>query len=226
MDEQTAFEPRAVLAPRRRRLTRLVPLVPVVALVAIVLAGLAGMRHEPPAVALVEPPAPATAAPAAAATPPEPQFPAEALGFDVVGLGDVRLAPLTRDDVIAIAGWYVPLAITGCPPESLVSSVASATVHPGFDPSAYCQRSGVLYATEPTLNGRATGRRAGATGDGLSSVSATIVKGVVLPADLEVAGADARPVVILGRFVESSTACMLLGACPSELIVDYVAWTP
>lgn len=191
-------------------------LVPLAALVVTAWAGLSGPRPDGTA----ELPAPTSAAVQHSQSPEaqQPQYPPRVLGLEVHRLEDVRLALLTRDDVVAIAGLYVPLAITDCPPGVVDDQGAAPSVRPGFDPWAYCERSGVLYASNANLRG--------GPGDGLSSVAASLVTGVVLPSTLEVVGADPTPVVVLGRFVETSTACMLLGACPSELIVDYLAWPP
>jgi hypothetical protein len=45
------------------------------------------------------------------------------------------------------------------------------------------------------------------------------VVGVVVPSELEVIGADATEVVVVGRFVET-----IAGGCAPELVVDRVAW--
>jgi hypothetical protein len=159
---------------------------------------------------------------------PEQPYPTEALGLVVHRLDDVEMAQLNSDDVVAIAGWYLPLAVTNCPADVPSSEQGSQVqVRPGFDPWAYCERSGVLYAAQPGADGRvAPTATDGGGSSGPQSVSATLLHGVRLPADLEVVPAAAMRVVVLGHFVEASSACMLLGACPSELVVDYLAWTP
>ena len=242
MDEQTAFETRAVLAPRRARRSRLALLLPVMALVAITWAGLSGTSPERATDALAgdtdalagDTVASAVASvPGSTAMPPpqvaaQPDFPTDALGLPVHRLHDVQLARLTRNDVIAIAGWYVPLAITDCPDVTPAVGDTSIQIRPGRDPWAFCERSGVLHAWRP--DGEGMSQRIGPDAEdaaiGPSSVDASLVIGIRLPLELERVGADPMPIVVLGHFVETSTACMLLGACPSELVVDHVAWTP
>ena len=219
MDEQTEFAPQAVLGPRRGRWSQLVLVLPFAALVGIAWAGLSGGRSHDTAAATA--PVETTDA-SAAALPSEtagPAFPTDALGITVQGLGNVRLFQLTRNDIIAISGWYVPLAVTACP--SYVPSDAEAagrTFEPGGDPWAECQRSGVLYASDPSFEHTA-GNRA-------TAVAVSLTSGVRLPIATEHVPADPLPIVVLGHFVETSNACRGLGLCPSELIVDYVAWTP
>jgi hypothetical protein len=232
MDEQTAFEARAVIAPQRARLSRLAPLLPVIALAGIVWAGVSGGRPEEAAVVVPDASSAAALSPAAPAMSSapvavHPEYPAEVVGLEVLHLGDVQLARLTRDDVIAIAGWYVPLAIVDCPRLTPAVGEAFPSIRPGFDPWAYCERSGVLYAARPERDAGALrmGGRDEEAGDGPRTVDASLTIGVKLPLELERVGADPMPVVVLGHFVESSSACMLLGACPSELVVDYLAWS-
>ena len=230
MDEQTKFEPTAVLAPRRARRTRLAVLLPVLALAGIALAGLTGNRlpsaadrATTPVTAAAAGSPPATRAPGTVAQP----FPAQVLGLDVHPLDDILLARLTRDDVVAIAGWYVPLAITACPAAVAEYQGGGTVVQPGFDPWAYCERAGVLYAERPGSIAPIAGPAAAqAAPDGPTSIAASLVPGIRLPDALEVVGAAPMQVVVLGHFVEASSACMLLGACPSELVVDYVGWAP
>ena len=221
MAEQASFEARAVLAPRRARVFRFVLALPVLALGVIVWAGVSGSRPDQAASvpeATTVDASPAGAGQTAAAPVVLAAYPSRVPGLDVQGLGDVQLARLTRDDVVALAGWYVPLAITDCP--SVVETIPGTSFpqpHPGYDPWAYCERSGVLYASHPRT-------RAGELGGGPSSVVASLVTGIKLPRELERVGADPMQVVVLGHFVESSSACMLLGACPTELVVDYLGW--
>jgi hypothetical protein len=228
MDDQgAAFERRAVLAPGRGRRTRLAVALPIVALVGIAFVGLAGHRSDgPTAVDVPAASQPATPELAAAGTPlpqPDDAYPAKVLGLPVRNLADVQLAALGRDDVVAIAGWYVTLAVTDCPPLARTFHQPGAGVPPGFDPSAYCERSGVLYAT-PTFPGTLS-QPAELAGVGPQSVDASVVRGVVMPPELQLVSPEPTPVVVLGRFVPTSSACMLVGACPSRLIVDYLGWS-
>ena len=227
MEEQTAFETRPVLAPTSARRSRLALLVPAVALVGIAWAGFSGGRPDQVTAEAPDPSAAVAESLAESAAPVvlHPEYPSEVLGIDVQGLGDVRLARLDRGDVIAIAGWYVPLAIVDCPRLTPVYGAASPSIRPGFDPWAYCDRSGVLYASRPNVEARELAISTHEPrGDGPAAVPATVVVGVKLPLELERVGADPMPVVVLGHFVETSRACMLLGACPSELVVDYLGW--
>jgi hypothetical protein len=220
MDEQAAFETRAILAPERACRSKLALLVPVVGFVAVALAGVSGPREEPASADRPNSTVNATSRPAVASVAPGPavaSYPEQVLGFDVQPLDEVRLALLTRDDVIAISGWYVALAITDCPQAAPPVGDNSMTVSPGFDPWAWCERSGVLYAAK-------TGFERG-NGTGPTAVAASIIDGVRMPG-LETIGAAPIPVVVLGHFVETSTACMGLGMCPSELVVDHLAWSP
>lgn len=228
MDEHVAFETRAVLTPRRARRMRWALLVPVVALVAIAWVGVSGNRPAIEAAVVPDSTPASVAATAVATIVPQPEFPAEVLGLDVRRLGDVQLAALTREDIVVIAGWYVPLAITDCPAVTPDYDDASVEIRPGRDPWAFCERSGVLHDSRPDKVGssRRIGPDAEDGGIGPSSVDASLVIGVKLPRPLERVGADPMPIVVLGHFVETSDACMLIGMCPSELIVDYVAWTP
>lgn len=228
MNERSDLEARPVLAPRQARRTRLALLVPVIALVAITWAGLTGARPANDATAEVAGTPSALAASPSVEAPEEP-YPTEALGLAVHRLDEVQLARLTADNVVAISGWYVPLAVTNCPAGVPSKDGPLPEVRPGFDPWAFCERSGVLYAAQPGPGGRVVPPSAGAeveTGNGPQAVSASMIPGVRLPSELEVAQAHPTRVVVLGHFVETSSACMLLGACPSELVVDYFAWAP
>ena len=187
MDERASFETRAVLEPRRARLARLTLLVPAVALVAIAWAGLSGPRSGPATAAIPGP----TASPVATAA---PRPPAKVLGLSVQRLGAVEPLGLGRDDVIAIAGWYVATAITDCPPLAAIYRDGSLPeMRPDLDSWAFCVRSGVLYDAQPETDAQADARS--------SSVAATLVIGVVAPAALEVVGAPATEVVVL--YIES-----------------------
>ena len=225
MEEQATFEARAVLAPKRPRLSRLALLVPVVALVAIAWAGVSGAPSDP-AIAAVPEPTVADAPPTTADMPspspsgagPTPR-PTRVVGLAVQRLEDVQPRDLGPHDVVALAGWYVATAITNCPRFVAIERPGSLPeVRRDFDRLAYCQRSGVLFASRPEPeDGRS--RKAG-----LPAVVVSIVKGVVAPPELEVVGA-ATEVVVIGRFVESRDGCRTPSPCPTELVVDHVGWT-
>lgn len=215
MDEQTSFEARPVLAPRRARRARLALLLPVVALVGIAWAGLNG---APANQATAELPTP-TAVDAPSVRPPE--LPAQVIGFDVKRLDEVQLQALDRNDVIAVAGWYVPMSITDCPPLAvLFRASAPPEVRGTVDGWAFCQRSGVLYASSPDIQDSWSGSA------GLGAVAVTLGRGVMVPPELELIGTHATEVVVLGHFVESGDGCRGPAGCGRELVVDHLAWTP
>lgn len=222
MDEQASFETRAVLAPRRTRIARIALLVPVVAFVAIAWAGLNGPRSDSTAVASPGPthsavPSLRVEAPIAA----DAAYPAEAIGLAVQRLGDLQVGRLGFDSVVAIAGWYVPTAITDCPAlAAIYRDGALPYVRGDADKLAYCVRSGVLYPSRPDLP---SNRTAGVVPTG---VAVTVVVGVIMPLDLETVGTDATQVVVIGRFGKSSDGCRSGVGCSRELLVDHVAWTP
>ena len=224
MDQQASFETRAVLVPRRARLSRLALLLPVIALVATAWAGVSGARQD---VAIVEAPAPAAAhgsegtasagssLPARASAPPQP--PGQALGFDVHRLVDVEQQGVSRGQVIAVSGWYVATAITDCPPmDAIYRSADVPAVGDDWDSWAFCERSGVLFATQP--DDVVVARQL--------AVPVTVVLGVVMPPELEMIGRDATQVVVLGHFVKPTEGCGGSSRCRDTLVVDYVAWTP
>jgi len=228
MQEPSTFEIRPVLAPRRARRNRLAVLLPLIALAGIAVVGLTGTPSDPTTADIPT----ATQLESTSPSPPtasEAPYPTEALGLTVHRLDDVQLARLNRGDVVAIEGWYLPLAVTGCPSGVPSQESPPPAVTPGFDPWAYCERSGVLYAARPAADGRLvappTAEERGAS-NGPEAVSASLLHGVRLPTSLEAVHPDPMQVVVLGHFVETSSACMLLGACPSELVVDYLAWVP
>jgi len=226
MHEPSAFEIRPVLAPRRARRNRLAVLLPLIALAGIAVVGLTGTRSNPttadlPAATQLESTSPSSP------TASEAPYPTQALGLTVHRLDDVQLARLNRGDVVAIEGWYLPLATTNCPAGVPSQQSPPPRILPGFDPWAYCERSGVLYAVSPGPDGQLVAPSAtDHEGTGPEAVSASLLHGVRLPASLEAVHPRAMEVVVLGHFVETSSACMLLGACPSELVVDYLAWAP
>jgi hypothetical protein len=208
MDEQASFEARAVLAPRRARVARLALLLPVIGLVAIAWAGLSGPRSDKATTDITDPTA--VAAPSLTVDAP---YPAQVIGLDVQRLDDVQPRGLGRDDVIAVAGWYVATAITDCPPLAAIYREGSLPeVRGDADELAFCVRSGVLFASRPDA--------------GVPSVTVTVVVGVVVPPKLEMIGTDATEVVVVGRFVESGDGCGAPAGCRRELLVDHVAWTP
>jgi hypothetical protein len=226
MDENVAFEARAVLAPRRARQSRLALLLPLVALVAVAAAGMSGTREshataepsDPVAIAVRSQPV-VESTPAGVTRVPQPDRPATAIGLDVHRLDEVQLRGLGRDDVVAVVGWYVATAITDCPPLAAVYRNDSLPdIRGNSDGRAFCKRTGVLYASPPDVQDSWSGS------GGLGVVGATIVVGVVVPPELEMIGADATEVVVVGRFVETSDGCGVAGGCAPELVVDHVAW--
>lgn len=223
MEEQASFETRAVLAPRRARLSRLGLMLPVVALVVTAWAGVSGARPEQAA----DIPAPAAIADGSLAVegpttaPPvarEPR-PGRVVGLDVQRLDDVQPQQLGRDDVVAVTGWYVATAITDCPRIVVIRREGSLPeVRHDFDELAFCDRYGLLYGSRPQSDGTRDAS--------LPAVAVTLVVGVVVPDELEMIGADATEVVVVGRFVDSADGCLAPATCRHELVVDHVAWTP
>ncbi len=219
MDEQTTFEARAVLAPRRARVARLALLVPVVAFVAIALAGLSGDRSRPVTAVVPGPtsaviPGPTTGA--VPSLPVEAAYPAQVIGIAVQRLGDLQLGGLGRDEVVAIAGWYVPTAITDCPP--LAARYRDGSLRHVRDDAhrfTLCVRSGVLYPSRPDSSNVAP-----------AGVAVEFVVGVTMPRELEDVDTHATPVVVLGRFSKSSDGCRVGVGCSRELVVDHLGWTP
>ena len=237
MDEQASFEARAVLAPRRARLARLALLLPVAALVAIAWVGVSGARSDQAATVLPDPTTVADASlavegPIPAVTPGvgRPHWPAQVLGLDVQRLKDIQRRGLDRDDVVVVAGWYVATAITDCPPLAALYREGSLPEFRGdADEWAFCKRSGVLHASRPDLDARLPSNNSEdnrSENPGLAAVDVTVVIGVVVPRELEVVGAAATPVVVIGQFVASGDGCGAPAECRSELVVDHVAWTP
>lgn len=225
MDEQ-GFEARAVLTPRRRRLSRALLLVPAVVLVALAVAGIAGPHPREPSANL---PAP-TGATVSIAPRPVPQRPATALGLAVHWVDELR--PLETDPAqeLAVAGWYTTTAITGCPAlAAIYRDGALPYLRGDADKLAFCVRSGVLYAAEPIpgVPAPTSAPREGPAADPTMSVLAvTVAIGVVMPPEIEVVGADSMEVVVLGRFVPRQAGCLFLRGCGRDFIVDHIAWTP
>jgi hypothetical protein len=232
MDEQASFTPRSVLGPRRAGRRRLAIVVPALALAAIVWAGMSGARPDegapnaPATAAAAAPgidvaaPSIAVAAPSSAAAlgPRNPRFPARVLGLDVRRLDDIEVRGLGRDTPIAVAGWYVATGIDDCPPLAAIYRAAALPELRGdADEWAFCERSGLLYPSRPDLDDRSRDV-------GLPAVGVTLVIGVVVPRELEIVGADATPVVVVGRFVASGDGCLASAGCTRELVVDHVAW--
>lgn len=216
MDEQASFEARAVLGPKRARVARLALLLPVVALVAIAWAGLSGDRSHP---ATADVPVPTTVAVPTPTLPVEAPYPTEVIGLAVQRLEDVQPGGLGRDDVVALAGWYVPTSITDCPPLAAIYRDGSLPdVRGDADSWAFCVREGVLYPSRPGPDMHEEA--------GLPGVTVKVVVGVIVPPELEAVGTDATQVVVIGRFVEFVYGCSLPAGCARELVVDHVAWTP
>jgi len=135
----------------------------------------------------------ATLRAAAVVTPPvaDETYPAEAIGIPVQRLGEIQVGALGYDAVVAIAGWYVPTAITDCPPlAAIYRDGALPYLRGDNDKLAFCVRSGVLYPSRPDLES------GGASKVVPTGVAVTIIVGVVMPLDLETVGADATQVVV------------------------------
>jgi hypothetical protein len=141
----------------------------------------------------------------------------KALGFDVHRLIDVEQEGVGRGEVIAVSGWYVATAITDCPPlDAVYRSNDAPAVGDDWDSWAFCERSGVLFATQP--DDVVVARQL--------SVAVTVVLGVRMPPEIQIIGRDATQVVVLGHFVEPTDGCSARSRCRDTLVVDYVAWTP
>jgi hypothetical protein len=208
--------------------------VPALALAAIAWIGISGQRSGTDTAASGE--AAQTSATAAVASPagvqasPELAIPNQALGLAVHRLDDVQPADLDRGAVIAIAGWYVATAIADCPPlDAFYRAGALPEVRgdiAAVDTWAFCDRTGVLYASQPVPDGHLP------TDDldnntpaalGLPAVATSMVIGVVAPPQLETIGGTATPVVAIGHFIPGPN-CPDRPACTPELVIDYVAW--
>ena len=232
MDEQASFATRSVLGRRRAGWNSLAIVVPALVLVATVWAGISGARSDegeanvPDTVAVAAASSGVAASSPAAA--PGPRYPAQVVGLDVRRLHDVKPRGLCRDEVIAVAGWYVATAITDCPRVVVIRRQGSLpVVRRDFDQLAFCDRSGVLYASRPDLDERIPRNNLEdnrAKNAGLPAVAVTLVIGVVVPRELETIGTVATPVVVVGRFVASSEGCRVVPVCAPELAVDHVAW--
>jgi hypothetical protein len=218
MDEEATFEARAVLPPRRKRTAWLVFLVPVIALVVVAWAGLSGAPAKHSTTAVVPGPTTVNVPPIAV----NPRYPAVVVGLPVQPLGDLQLGSFGFDSVIAIAGWYVPTAITNCPPlPAIYRDGALPYLRGDADKLAFCVRSGMLYPSRPDL-------RPGGSPDAVpAGVAVEVVVGVIMPRELETVGTDPTQVVVLGRFGKVNDACSTTGVgCSRELLLDDVAWTP
>lgn len=236
MEEPAVFEARAVLAPRRTRLARLALLLPALALVATAWAGLGGARsHEAtadpdPAAVAVQSPADEGAASAVPQGSLRPQFPEQVVGLDVQRLDDAQGRRFGRDEAIAVSGWYVATALTNCPPLAAIYREGSLPeVRGDADELAFCDRSGVLYASRPDLDQRVPRNNLEdnrSKNAGLPAIAATLVIGIIAPLELEMIGTTATPVVFVGRFIEPGGGCRVRAGCRRELVVDHVAWTP
>ena len=219
MTEQTSFEARAVIAPSHRRLSRLALLLPAVALVVTVWAGSSGPRSNQSIAELLDQPTAAPSGPVARVTPAV--VPTQVIGLPVQRLDQVPTQTLGRNDDVAVAGWYVATTISGCPPlAALYRAGSPLKVGGDIDAWRFCDRSGVLYASQPDV------RDSSSRGAALLGFGVTIIADVIVPPELEILGADATQVVVIGRFVESGAGCGVVAVCPRELVVDHVAWTP
>jgi hypothetical protein len=227
MDEQATFEARAVLVPKRARRARLTLFVPILAFAVVAWAGFSGDRSDEPPIA--DAPAPAVTPPALVATDaspssgpvivPDPGLPTQVLGLDVRHLDDLEPANIDRDTAVAIHGWYVATSISDCPPVAVIyHDGALPEILPDADPVAYCQRSGVLYASRPDSSDRLPTNNLEdnrSKNAGLPAVPATIITGVVAPPEIEFVTGDAFEVAVVAEFIDSGRS----------LIINYVGWT-
>jgi hypothetical protein len=225
MEEPASFEARAVLAPRRARANRFALLVPAIALVALAWAGLSGPRADHATADVAR----RTAAPAAPTSTPtahartrgraaQSQPPLEAVGLAVHRLDDLELRG--RDGVIAIVGWYTTTEITNCPSSVLQYQQSSyPAIATGDDVLAYCNRTGVMFASSPTIQDSWSGS------PGLSAVAVTLTRGIVVPRELESVGTGVTEIVVVGEFKDPPGGCGSAADCLRTLVVDHVAWT-
>lgn len=231
MDEEAGFEARAVLAPARRRWNKGLIVLPVVALVGIALAGLAGPHPRPATADLPAATSAAVASAASIAIEPSasPAHPALALGLPVHPLDQVEPAGLGEDEVIALSGWYIATGVANCPPlAAIYRDGALPYLRGDADTLAFCERSGVLYASPPDGDGRLSTSSHANDGSrvGPPAVAARLAVGIIVPLGLEVIDSGATEVVVIGRFVETGSRCGLPPGCHRGLVVDHVAWTP
>lgn len=224
MDEQATFEARAVLPPRRARLSRAALLVPAVALVVVAWAGLSGPHADQSTVRLPSPSPAAEPSPTA-----EAPYPARVIGIEVHQLDELPLGELGRNDVVAIAGWYRPTSISNCPAVAVIyRDGALPEIRPDVDALAYCDRSGILYAARPGVSIRPLLKHHTADGSrhaGPSKVGVTFILGVKAPREIELAGADATRVVLVAHVADVGDGCGTPAGCHRVLVVDYVGWT-
>jgi hypothetical protein len=234
MDEEAGFEARAVLAPARRRWNQGLIVLPMVAVVAIAIAGLAG-PHRTSTAELPVATAIATASPGASAVSvaigpsAPPAHPPVALGLPVHPLDQLVPAHLGEDEVVAVAGWYIPTGVGNCPPlAAIYRDGALPYLRGDADTLAFCERSGVLYAAPPDVDGRLSTSSHETDGSrvGPPAVTAQLAVGIIVPLRLEAADSGATEVVVIGRFVETGSRCGLPPGCHRGLVVDHVAWTP
>lgn len=201
-------------------MARLVLAVPALALVAIAWAGTSATREDPSTAEAIDRAAVAEPTLVSPSTATEAPFPARVLGLGVASLSDVLLLKVDRDEIVVVSGWYVATAITDCPRVAITRRDGELPqVHPEADRMAYCDRSGVLFDARPS-----DGDEFGLAG--FPVITTTLVPGVKVPPELEVVGADARQVVVLGRLVPGVPGCERVDGCSRELVVDHVAWTP
>jgi hypothetical protein len=235
VDEQATFAPRSVLGRKRTGWNRLAVVVPALALAAIVWIGITGQRQgndtAAGAVAAQASAAADLASPADREPSLEPAIPDQVLGIEIHRLDEIETRGLDPHTVVGVAGWYVATAITDCPPlAAIYRDGALPEVRRDIavvDSWAFCERSGVLYASRPDLEERLPTNNLEdnrSKSAGLPAVAASLVIGVVAPPGFEVIGATATPVVVLGHFVDTSRDCASPALCRRELVVDYVGW--
>jgi hypothetical protein len=234
MDEQSSFEPQAVLAPKRAGWNRLRIILPVVALIGAVWFGISGRgpaaspgdEHDK-AIAQASNPA----SPADTTQPPGQDtggYPSTVLGIEVRTLANLDRSNTGKEQVVAVAGWYLAWPSLGCPTSRGVVPGFVAELGVDADRRTFCDRSGLLVAI-PNPAGSST--NVGGANDHPYGSSAPqplpviVTPGVVLPAELSGTGAASAPgqVILIGRLVERSQPTDQASS-GAQLLVDRVAW--
>ena len=222
MDEQTTFEPKAVLAPRRAGWNRVAILVPALALAATSWVGFSGQRSsaesaakpsDAPIVAASN--APVVGPPVRPPGPVEPGYPARVLGLDVQALDDLQRYPPRDDLTIAIAGWYAAGSVSACPaPTDLEQPGFVAELGVDARVGTFCRRSGLLFASSP------------ANVTALPALTVVMTPGIVLPPALDDIRGGATQVVLIGRLADERQCltCMPAAGFVWQLHVDRVVW--
>jgi hypothetical protein len=232
MDEQTSFEPQAVLPPRRASWNRLKIAVPAVALLGAVWIGSSGQHSAASTVDAQHDKAVAQASTAPAAVEPTvaarrlgSPYPSTVLGIEVRSLADLA-SSADGDVVVAVAGWYVARPALGCPGSSTVDLPDLAVeLDVDADICSFWDRSGLLVAT-PNPAGSVN---VGGANDhpyalqATPAVSVTLTPGVVVPSRVSDTSAGPAHVILIGQLVEirQGNDEAISGR---QLVVDRVVW--